>query len=149
LYPAAGSYGYSSHPAKDAGRAFLERVKALGRKAIIHCHQSILLVVQETLYIDDIEQREDAGTPAILQKMRAALAFWIKSCIGADTIQSTEKALIHTALERLARSPKVEVLGNCEVRQFWYLANAVTKRSQQICFAARFEGSSVLPNQIS
>lgn len=100
---------------------------------MIICHQNPRLVVQETLYIDDIEQREDAGTPAILQKMRAALAFRIKSSIGADTIQSTEKALIHTALQRLAQNPKVEVLGNCEVRQFWYLANTVTNRGQLFC----------------
>ncbi|GAQ81234.1 Aminotransferase class-V domain containing protein [Klebsormidium nitens] len=69
----------------------------------------------ETLYISDIEQREDAGTPAILQKMRAALAFWVKQCIGADVIERTEGALIRAALQRLARNPRVEVLGNCEV----------------------------------
>lgn len=88
---------------------------------------------QETLYIADIEQREDAGTPAILQKMRAALAFWVKECIGADVIERTEGALIRAALQRLARNPRVEVLGNCEVslsvQHIWYgITKNATKR---------------------
>ena len=37
---------------------------------------------EDTVYYDDIEEREDAGTPAIVQKVRAALAFWVKEHVG-------------------------------------------------------------------
>ncbi|MCD7454588.1 hypothetical protein HAX54_025284 [Datura stramonium] len=37
---------------------------------------------KDTLYVDNIEEREDAGTPPIIQKVRTALAFWVKEFIS-------------------------------------------------------------------
>ncbi|KAK0605026.1 hypothetical protein LWI29_021954 [Acer saccharum] len=37
---------------------------------------------KDTLYLDDIEERENGGTPQIVQVIRAALAFWVKEYIG-------------------------------------------------------------------
>lgn len=63
-------------------------------------------------YIDDVETREDAGTPGILQKMRAALAFRVKERIGAAFIEEREAELVARALARLGSHPNVELLGN-------------------------------------
>jgi selenocysteine lyase/cysteine desulfurase len=65
-------------------------------------------------FTDDIESREDAGTPAIVQKMRAALAFWVKEQVGTQKIAEREHALIRGAIKRLAQNPKIELLGNLE-----------------------------------
>jgi selenocysteine lyase/cysteine desulfurase len=66
-------------------------------------------------FTTDIEAREDAGTPAILQKMRAALAFWVKAQIGAAEIERLERGMIRSALERLGQHPNLQLLGNLEV----------------------------------
>ncbi len=66
-------------------------------------------------FTPDIEAREDAGTPAILQKMRAALAFWVKAQIGTENIERSERGMIRAALERLGQHPNLEILGNTDV----------------------------------
>lgn len=80
-------------------------------------HRGISL--QDTLHHDEIEERENAGTPAILQTMRAALAFWVKERVGVANIEARENALIRRALAHLAKNPRVEVLGDCEVTHCW------------------------------
>lgn len=62
-------------------------------------------------YVSDIEVREDAGTPAILQKIRAALAFWVKEQVGVETIEAREGDLIRRALSRLTAHENIQVLG--------------------------------------
>ncbi|HET8984402.1 MAG TPA: aminotransferase class V-fold PLP-dependent enzyme [Trueperaceae bacterium] len=65
-------------------------------------------------YYDDIEVREDAGTPAIVQKVRAALAFRVKEQVGVDAIEERERDLIGRALPRLAAIEGVRLLGNVD-----------------------------------
>lgn len=65
-------------------------------------------------YIADVETREDAGTPGILQKVRAGLAFRVKERVGTAFIEERERELIDRALERLGRHAGVEILGNVD-----------------------------------
>ena len=65
-------------------------------------------------FTSDIEAREDAGTPAIVQKIRTALAFWVKEQIGVETIHAQEKSFITRAIARLRHNPNVQILGNLE-----------------------------------
>ncbi|XP_042492911.1 uncharacterized protein LOC122072611 [Macadamia integrifolia] len=67
---------------------------------------------EHTLYYEDVEEREDAGTPAIVQKIRAALVFWVKDFIGYDVIQNQEHVYISAVLKRLLPNPNILVLGN-------------------------------------
>ncbi|KAF0888119.1 hypothetical protein E2562_010822 [Oryza meyeriana var. granulata] len=67
---------------------------------------------EDTLYHDDIEEREDAGTPAIVQKIRASLVFWVKEYIGYDTMGLREQVYTEMAMKRLLDNPNVKVLGN-------------------------------------
>lgn len=62
--------------------------------------------------MENIEVREDAGTPPIIQKIRAALAFWIKEWVGHKHIEWFEEIYIGRALERLLPNPNMCVLGN-------------------------------------
>lgn len=69
------------------------------------------------MYHDDIEEREDAGTPPIIQKIRAALAFWVKEHIGHELIDLYESVYLDTALKRLLPNPNICILGNSSVRR--------------------------------
>ena len=68
----------------------------------------------EHRFVDDIEQRESAGTPGTMQCIRAALAFLVKESVGAPTIERLENAMIRSAIARLRRHPRLELLGNLD-----------------------------------
>ncbi|KAL6906196.1 hypothetical protein ACP4OV_003797 [Aristida adscensionis] len=72
---------------------------------------------EDTLYYDDIEEREDAGTPPIVQKIRASLAFWVKEYIGYDIMGLRERVYSEMAMKRLTSNPNVKVLGNTDVER--------------------------------
>ncbi len=83
-------------------------------------------------FTDDIEAREDAGTPAILQKMRAALGFWIKAQIGTDKIEKLERDFIRNAITRLRQQPNLEILGNLEMPRLAVLSFMVKSDSSYL-----------------
>ncbi|KAF6170479.1 hypothetical protein GIB67_031887 [Kingdonia uniflora] len=72
---------------------------------------------KDTLYNIDVEEREDAGTPMIIQKIRAAMAFWVKECLTYTVIEAREQVYIKTALKRLLPNPNLHVLGNTSVKR--------------------------------
>ncbi|XP_004978295.1 uncharacterized protein LOC101774268 [Setaria italica] len=72
---------------------------------------------KDTLYYDDIEEREDAGTPPIIQKIRASLAFWVKEYIGYDVMSIRERVYSEMAMKRLVSNPNVSVLGNTKAER--------------------------------
>jgi selenocysteine lyase/cysteine desulfurase len=55
----------------------------------------------DTVYSDDAEEREDAGTPAIIQKVRAALSFRVKEWVGEACIEAQEARMLALALRRV------------------------------------------------
>ncbi|MFC6618434.1 hypothetical protein [Deinococcus radiophilus] len=64
--------------------------------------------------MDDIEAREDAGTPAILGKIRTALTFRVKEELGTDRLLAREHELYALARERFARHPRLWLLGSLD-----------------------------------
>lgn len=62
--------------------------------------------------MDDIEEREDGGTPPIIQKIKTALAFWVKEYIGYNVIEQLERNYIEAALKRLVPNQNISILGN-------------------------------------
>jgi len=63
-------------------------------------------------FISDIEAREKAGTPGILQTLKAALAFEVKEAIGIDNIERREAEMTRLAMQRWGSNPRIEILGN-------------------------------------
>lgn len=61
------------------------------------------------IYIDDIETREDGGTPGFLQTIKAALAVRLKEEMGVDNMLEREHELISLAFEKL-NHPSIHVL---------------------------------------
>ena len=63
-------------------------------------------------YIDDIETREDGGTPGFLQAIRTALSIKLKEQMGIDNIHAREKELIKIAFSKLRKIRNVKILMN-------------------------------------
>jgi selenocysteine lyase/cysteine desulfurase len=63
-------------------------------------------------YIDNVEEREMAGTPGIIQILRAALAIELKDLIGMEKIEEKEKYYTKVVFERLNNNKNIEILGS-------------------------------------
>ncbi len=64
----------------------------------------------EYKYVDDIEAREDGGTPGFLQAIRTALSIELKNKMGTEKIKAREEELIAIAFPRLKAIPNLKVL---------------------------------------
>jgi selenocysteine lyase/cysteine desulfurase len=61
-------------------------------------------------YIDDIELREDGGTPGFLQAIKTGLAIRLKEQMGVKNIIDREKELLKIAFPRLKKIPSLHIL---------------------------------------
>lgn len=68
-------------------------------------------------YNADIEVREKAGTPGILQTMKAALAMELKEKLGEKRIEARERELVERARALLCGHPSIELMGDMEPDQ--------------------------------
>ena len=66
----------------------------------------------EHRYITDPAHREEAGTPAIIESIRAGLVFQLKEAVGVDTIHALEPTSSVERSRRGSRYPSIGVLGN-------------------------------------
>ena len=66
----------------------------------------------EHVYLADVEHREEGGTPAIVDSIRAGLVFQLKEAVGAGEIRRREESFIRRAIEHWRRQPNLEILGN-------------------------------------
>lgn len=66
----------------------------------------------EYKYIDDIELREDGGTPGFLQAMRVAMAMEVKNQMGVDRIRRREEELLEIAFTELRQIPGLHILAD-------------------------------------
>jgi len=66
----------------------------------------------EHVYLDDVEHREEGGTPAIVESIRAGLVFGLKEAVGVAAIREREEDFIGRAIERWRANPGLEILGN-------------------------------------
>jgi selenocysteine lyase/cysteine desulfurase len=64
----------------------------------------------EHKYIDDIEAREDGGTPAFLQTIKAAMCISLKEEMGVDRILEREHHILDILWEIIAPLPNLHIL---------------------------------------
>lgn len=83
----------------------------------------------EHRYLDDVEHREEGGTPAIVESIRAGLVFQLKQAVGSEEIRRREDDFIRRAVASWTRHPNIEVLGNLE-----------SERLSIVSFVIRYEG---------
>ena len=63
-------------------------------------------------YVDDIEVREDGGTPGYLQAIRTALAIELKNQMGTSYIRKREEELVKLAFRKLKEIPSIRILAD-------------------------------------
>ncbi|GIH12077.1 aminotransferase class V-fold PLP-dependent enzyme [Rugosimonospora africana] len=66
----------------------------------------------EHRYIADPVRREEGGTPAIIESIRAGLVFALKQAVGVPTIKAAEERSLRLAFEAWQANPNIEILGN-------------------------------------
>jgi selenocysteine lyase/cysteine desulfurase len=71
----------------------------------------------EHVYLSEIEHREEGGTPAIVESIRAGLVFQLKAAVGVDAIREREHDFIERAMARWSANPAIEILGSREARR--------------------------------
>lgn len=82
---------------------------------------------EDHVYVSDIERREEGGTPAIVESIRAGLVFSLQQQVGIDLIQAREQAMAETVMKRLQACANIEVLGSADAHRlpifslrFWH-----------------------------
>ena len=67
---------------------------------------------KEHRYIDDIEDREDGGTPPFLQTIKTALCVKLKEEMGVDKMLAREEEILHTLFPALNAIKNLHLLAN-------------------------------------
>jgi selenocysteine lyase/cysteine desulfurase len=67
---------------------------------------------EEHVYLDDPVHREEGGTPAIVESIRAGLVFQLKEAVGVGVIRAHEDDFVRRAIEVWSGHPDIQVLGN-------------------------------------
>lgn len=68
----------------------------------------------EHVYLADPAHREEGGTPAIIESIRAGLVFQLKQAVGVETIEAHERELLRRAVDAWTAEPTIQILGNIE-----------------------------------
>ncbi|MCJ8339548.1 MAG: aminotransferase class V-fold PLP-dependent enzyme [Pseudomonadales bacterium] len=62
-------------------------------------------------FINDIERREEGGTPSIVESIRAGLVFNLQQQVGTEKIEQLEHNYIQSAMQSLSQLPNFQILG--------------------------------------
>ena len=68
-------------------------------------------------YITDPAHREEGGTPAIIESIRAGLVFKLKSAVGEEAIAELERSFVERAIRCWSEHPQISILGNKQARR--------------------------------
>ncbi|OPL08536.1 MAG: hypothetical protein AVO33_09900 [delta proteobacterium ML8_F1] len=90
-------------------------------------------------YTRNIEEREKAGTPGIIQILKSAMAMQLKGQIGVDFITEVEEDFMAQFVERFKDNENVEILGPKDP----------TKRISIISFMIKYKDSYLHPRYIT
>jgi selenocysteine lyase/cysteine desulfurase/CRP-like cAMP-binding protein len=72
----------------------------------------VLVTPESTVYRQSPERREEAGTPAIVESIRAGLAFGLEQAVGPVTIAEIEHGFIQRAIVAWQQNPNLRLLGS-------------------------------------
>jgi len=83
-------------------------------------------------YLDDPVAREEGGTPAIVESVRAGLVFGLKQAVGTAVIQASEQRLCRRALDRWEKNPGIEILGSHRSARLPVISFRIRHRAQYL-----------------
>ncbi len=81
----------------------------------------------EHRYLDDPVHREEGGTPAIIESIRAGLVFQLKQAVGVSTIRAHEESYWRRAVQAWSANPAIHVLGNTRSERLSILSFVVKR----------------------
>lgn len=82
---------------------------------------------EEHLYLSDPEHREEGGTPAIIEAIRAGLVFQLKNAVGVDTIRAREHDLVRRAISSWNQHENIQILGNLDAERLSIVSFVIKK----------------------
>lgn len=68
-------------------------------------------------YLTDVVHREEGGTPAIVESIRAGLVFDLKRAVGSEVIRAFEDYYLSRAVTSWTAHPRLEILGNLDAER--------------------------------
>ncbi|MEO8329832.1 MAG: aminotransferase class V-fold PLP-dependent enzyme, partial [Candidatus Nanopelagicales bacterium] len=77
---------------------------------------------EEHVYLDDPVHREEGGTPAIVESIRAGLVFQLKDAVGTSVIRAHESDYVRRAIDAWSGVPEIEILGNLNAERLSILS---------------------------
>jgi len=95
------------------GVLLVRRDLARNRVPVVPGGGTVAFVTPHThVYLDAVELREEGGTPAIVESIRAGLVMQLKLAVGVPAIRRREDELLGRALTRWRTNPAIEILGD-------------------------------------
>lgn len=82
---------------------------------------------QQHRYLTDPIQREEGGTPAIVESIRAGLVVQLKQTVGIPLIRAREHALLQRAITAWSSHPAIEILGNHDAERLSILSFVIRR----------------------
>jgi selenocysteine lyase/cysteine desulfurase len=86
----------------------------------------------EHRYLTDVEHREEGGTPAIVEAIRAGLVFKLKEAVGCEEIRRREESFIRRAITSWDGNPDIDILGNHESDRLSIVSFVVRHRGRHL-----------------
>ncbi len=84
---------------------------------------------EEHRYLEDPVHREEGGTPAIIESIRAGLVFALKDEVGVDVIRAHEADFVTRAIATWGTNPAIQVLGNLSAERLSIVSFVVRRNS--------------------
>ena len=85
----------------------------------------------EHRFLDDPVHREEGGTPAIIESIRAGMVFQLKQAVGVATIKQHEESYWRRAVEAWSANPALQVLGNTTSERLSILSFVVKRPGER------------------
>jgi hypothetical protein len=86
----------------------------------------------EHRYLEDPVHREEGGTPAIVDSIRAGLVFMLKQAVGVDVIRAREEYFLRRAAASWGRNPNIEILGNVAAERLSIVSFVIRNRERYL-----------------
>ncbi len=78
-------------------------------------------------YLSDPAHREEGGTPAIVESIRAGLVVGLKQAVGTDVIRDQEEHFLHRAVASWRANPHIQILGNVDADRLSILSFVIRR----------------------
>lgn len=86
-------------------------------------------------FLEDLERRQESGTPGIVQLLTASLAYQLRNEVGLDLIEKREKILTQALIYELKTIPALRLYGNLEAERLGVISlNVGGVSPHDLCF---------------